>query len=76
MYDYLGNEISDETKKMFENYYSEFIHYLSPGNNSEPGLLWLMTFDNDGKAEDSTQIIDQLENDFQVIEGWVDRNRN
>ena len=51
---------------MFENYYSEFIHYLSPGNNSEPGLLWLMTFDNDGKAEDSTQIIDQLENDFQV----------
>jgi len=60
-----GKEISDETKKMFENYYSEFIHYLSPGNNSEPGLLWLMTFDNDGKAEDSTQIIDQLENDFQ-----------
>ena len=29
------------------------------------GTLFMMTFDNDGAAEDSGPIIDQLENDFQ-----------
>ena len=50
---------------MFGNYFSEFIEYVNHGNDS--GLLWLMTFDNEGRAEDATTIIDQFENDFQVM---------
>ena len=48
---------------MFGNYFSEFIEYVNYGKAS--GLLFLQTFDNDGRAEEATTIIDQLENDFQ-----------
>ena len=60
---WLGEEIPPETLKMFGNYFSEFIEYVNYGNAS--GLLFLQTFDNDGRAEEATTIIDQLENDFQ-----------
>ena len=58
-----GEDIPPETLKMFGNYFSEFIEYVNFGNAS--GLLFLQTFDNDGRAEDASTIIDQLENDFQ-----------
>ena len=60
-----GEDVPPETLKMFGNYFSEFIEYVNHGNDS--GLLWLMTFDNEGRAEDATTIIDQFENDFQVM---------
>ena len=64
VYDVLsGEDIPPETLKMFGNYFSEFIEYVNYGNAS--GLLFLQTFDNDGRAEEATTIIDQLENDFQ-----------
>ena len=48
---------------MFGNYFSEFIEYVNFGNAS--GLLFLQTFDNDGRAEDATTISDQRESDCQ-----------
>ena len=59
-----GEEIPAETLESFNHYFSEFIQYVNYGNASK--LLWLMTFDNNGKAEDSVEIIDKLENEFQV----------
>ena len=58
-----GEEIPAETLESFNHYFSEFIQYVNYGNASS--LLFLQTFDNDGKPEDSMEIIDQLENDFQ-----------
>ena len=58
-----GTDIPDELVDRLQHYYSEFIQYL--GYNGDPGVLWLYTFENDGRAEDATVIIDELENAFQ-----------
>ena len=58
-----GTDIPADMVERLQHYYSEFIHYL--GYNGDPGVLWLYTFQNDGKAEDATVIIDELENAFQ-----------
>ena len=58
-----GTDIPAEMVERLQHYYSEFIQYL--GYNGDPGVLWLYTFQNDGKAEDAAVIIDELENAFQ-----------
>ena len=60
-----GHDLPDQTQLMLTSYFSEFMHFVSAGNNTKEGLFWMMTFDNDGDAADSVDIIDQLENDYQ-----------
>ena len=58
-----GTDIPADMVERLQHYYSEFIQYI--GYNGDPGVLWLYTFQNDGRAEDATVIIDELENAFQ-----------
>jgi len=58
-----GEPVPEETITHLTHYYSEFIQY--PGHHGAPGLLWLQTWDNLGRAEDAVTIIDHTEDEFE-----------
>jgi len=58
-----GQTIPEESLVHLTNYYSEFIQY--PGHHGAPGLLWLNTWNNSGRAEDAVAIIDHTEDEFE-----------
>merc|ERR1711970_1026704 len=51
-----GEPVPEESIRHLTNYYSEFIQY--PAHHGAPGLLWLNTWDNLGKAEVAVAMID------------------
>merc|ERR1711915_1134827 len=58
-----GYPLPEETLTLLTNYYSEAIQY--PIHHGSPGILWMNSWDNLGKAEDAISLIDHKEDEFQ-----------
>jgi len=59
----VGIELPEQTLVYLNNYYSEAIQYVR--HHGAPGVLWMNSWDNLGKAEDAISFIDHKEDEFQ-----------
>jgi len=58
-----GDPLPEQTLVFLTNYYSEAIQY--PRHHGAPGVLWMNSWDNLGRAEDAISLIDHKEDEFQ-----------
>jgi hypothetical protein len=61
-----GDKLTEEAVNMFENhYYAEWIAFPRHHTGGQ-GLIWQNVWQNDGKAEESTTLIDYVEEAYEI----------